>query len=179
MFWLNSQKWAIPTCMNPSFALGSSVKGWMSSVPSLPVLQPDPSPSCLLAYSCTSCFKLKNKIVKSLYQELLWNCFCKGTKLQFVRSIRNSLEPNSDLKINVDSEENYSAQNSRAECSDSSGGDRPVSHEEWMVLVLSPMKSGWFLMPSSFCPWKGQPPCSPGALQSLCYARALEWENRF
>lgn len=53
--------------------------------------------------------------------------------MQFVGPFRNSLEPNSGLKINVDSEENYSAQNSRADCSDSSGGDRPVSHEEWMV----------------------------------------------
>lgn len=42
---------------------------------------------------------------------------------------------------------------------------------------LSPMKSGWFLVPSSFCPWKGQPACSPGPLQGLGYARALEWEG--
>lgn len=44
-----------------------------------------------------------------------------------------SVKPDSDLKINLESEENYSAQNSRAECSDSSEGDRPVSHEEWVA----------------------------------------------
>lgn len=40
----------------------------------------------------------------------------------------------------------------------------------------SPMKSGWFLVPRSFCLWKGQPLCSPGPLLSLCYARA--WSGK-
>lgn len=40
----------------------------------------------------------------------------------------------------------------------------------------SPMKSGWFLVPRSFCLWKGQPLCSPGPLLSLCYARS--WSGK-
>lgn len=88
--------------------------------------------------------------------------------MQFVRPVRNSLEPNSELRINADSEENYSAQNSRAECSDSSGGDRPVSHEEWIVFDAQLLLS--MERPASIL---------PGALQNPCYARALEWEKIF
>lgn len=53
----------------------------------------------------------------------------------------NSEKPDSDLKINLESKENYSVQNSRAECSDSSGGGRPVSHEERMVFDAQLLQS--------------------------------------
>lgn len=51
----------------------------------------------------------------------------------------------------------------RQECSGSSGGVRPVTSRR--------------VMPHSFCPWKGQPARCQGPLQSLHYARALEWEG--
>lgn len=86
----------------------------------------------------------------------------RSVSAKFVRPIMNSIEPNSDLKINFESEEYYSAQNSRAKCSDSSGGDRPVSHEEGMVFDAQLLLSS-FHAPQDPCrafvilePWSGK-----------------------
>lgn len=79
----------------------------------------------------------------------------------------NSIEPNSDLKINLESEENNSAQNSKA------GMLRQLWRSETCLL----WRVVGFSVPNSFCPRKGQPVCCLGPLQSLHYARALKWEG--
>lgn len=110
---------------------------------------------------------LKNRIVKSLYRELLWILLLQRNKTELVTPSYywqpNPVEPNSDLKIDLETEENYSAQNSKA----------GMLRQLWRSETCLPRR----VMPCSFCPWRGQPACSRGPLRSLHYAGALEWEG--